>query len=33
MISFFQRTPPTMLVFGLFAMLVAFAIVAFNHPG
>jgi hypothetical protein len=32
MISFFHRIPPTTLVFGLFALIVAFAVVAFNHP-
>lgn len=33
MISFFQRTPPTVLALGLFALLFAFAVVAINHPG
>jgi|688.fasta_scaffold259069_2 hypothetical protein len=33
MFSFLQRTSPTVLVFGLFALLIAFAVVAFNHPG
>ncbi len=32
MTSFLRRTPPIALVVGLFAMLLAFAIIAFNNP-
>lgn len=32
MTSFLRRTPPSAIVFGLFAVLVAFAIIAFKNP-
>ena len=32
MISFFRRIHPDTLVYGLFGLLIAFAVVAFNNP-
>lgn len=32
MISFLRRTPPNALVFGIYALLIVFAVLAFMNP-